>query len=58
MLAGRYESSEQAVVAMLRDLLAHRLDYAKNDGERFFDAAQNARVVANAERYYRSTTAP
>lgn len=54
VLAGRYESSEQAVVAMLRDLLAHRLDYAKNDGERFFDAAQNARVVANAERYYRS----
>ena len=24
------------------------------DGERFFDAAQNARVVANAERYYRA----
>lgn len=54
VLAGRYESSEQAVVAMLRDLLARRLDYGKNDGERFFDAAQNARVVANAERYYRS----
>ena len=27
--------------------------YAKRDGERFFDAAQNARLVANAERYYR-----
>lgn len=54
VLAGRYESSEQAVIAMLRDLLSRRLDYAKNDGERFFDAAQNARVVANAERYYRS----
>lgn len=54
VLAGRYESSEKAVIAMLRDLLAHRLEYAQNDGERFFDAAQNARVVANAERYYRS----
>jgi protein-L-isoaspartate(D-aspartate) O-methyltransferase len=54
VLAGRYESSEQAVVAMLRDLLARRLEYTHSDGERFFDAAQNARVVANAERYYRS----
>jgi protein-L-isoaspartate(D-aspartate) O-methyltransferase len=54
VLAGRYESSEQAVVAMLRDLLARRLEYARRDGERFFDAAQNARVVANAERYYRA----
>ena len=39
---------------MLRDLLAKRLDYAAQDGERFFDAAQNARVVADAERYYRA----
>ena len=39
---------------MLRDLLDERLDYAARDGERFFDAAQNARVVANAERYYRA----
>jgi protein-L-isoaspartate(D-aspartate) O-methyltransferase len=54
VLAGRYESSEDAVVAMLRDLLARRLDYARRDGERYFDAAQNARVVANAERYYRA----
>ncbi|MFZ5889435.1 MAG: protein-L-isoaspartate(D-aspartate) O-methyltransferase [Myxococcota bacterium] len=54
VLAGRYESSEQAVVAMLRDLLARRLEYSAADGERFFDAAQNARVVANAEKYYRS----
>ena len=30
------------------------LDYARKDGERFFDAAQNARVVADAERYYRA----
>ncbi len=54
VLAGRSESSESAVVAMLRDMLARRLDYARRDGERFFDAAQNARVVADAEAYYRA----
>ncbi len=54
VLVGRYESSEPAVVAMLRDMLARRLDYAQRDGERFFDAAQNARLVADAERYYRA----
>jgi protein-L-isoaspartate(D-aspartate) O-methyltransferase len=54
VLAGRYESSERAVVAILRDMLERRLDYGLKDGERFFDAAQNARLVANAERYYRA----
>ncbi len=54
VLAGRYQSSEQAVVRMLRELLERRVEYALRDGERFFDAAQNARVVANAERYYRA----
>lgn len=54
VLTGRYESSEQTVVAMLRELLAHRLEYAAKDGERFFDAAQNAHVVASAEQYYRA----
>jgi protein-L-isoaspartate(D-aspartate) O-methyltransferase len=39
---------------MLRDLLERRFEYARRDGERFFDAAQNARLVANAERYYRA----
>jgi protein-L-isoaspartate(D-aspartate) O-methyltransferase len=54
VLAGRYQSSETAVVGMLRDMLVRRLDYAANDGDRFFDAAQNARVVAAAEHYYRA----
>jgi protein-L-isoaspartate(D-aspartate) O-methyltransferase len=54
VLSGRYESSEQAVVSMLRDMLARRFEYAEKDGDRFFDAAQNARLVANAERYYRA----
>lgn len=54
VLVGRYESSEPAVVAMLRDMLEKRVDYVQRDGERFFDAAQNARLVADAERYYRA----
>lgn len=54
VLRGKYKSSESAVVAMLRDMLEKRFEYALRDGERFFDAAQNARVVANAERYYRA----
>jgi protein-L-isoaspartate(D-aspartate) O-methyltransferase len=54
VLAGRYESSEHAVVAILREMLEQRLEYAQRDGDRFFDAAQNARLVADAERYYRS----
>jgi len=54
VLAGRYASSESAVVAMLGEMLERRLDYARRDGEAFFDATQNARVVANAERYYRA----
>ncbi|MGH7296436.1 MAG: protein-L-isoaspartate(D-aspartate) O-methyltransferase [Polyangiaceae bacterium] len=54
VLAGRYQSSEAAVVAMLRELVERRVEYARRDGDRFFDAAQNARVVAGAERYYRA----
>lgn len=40
-------------LAMLRDLLERRLDYANRDGERFWDAFHNARLVADAENYYR-----
>jgi protein-L-isoaspartate(D-aspartate) O-methyltransferase len=53
-LSGRYRTCERDVVAALRDLLARRLEYSRRDGERFLDAAQNARLVADAERYYRT----
>lgn len=49
-----YARCEALVVAQLGDLLKKRLDYSCEDGERFFDAAQNARLVAAAERYYRA----
>jgi protein-L-isoaspartate(D-aspartate) O-methyltransferase len=53
-VTGQYRICEEPVTQMLRDMLTRRLDYAARDGERFLDAAQNARLVANAERYYRS----
>ena len=52
-VGGRYRVCENEAVAMLTDLLKQRLQYAECDGARFLDAVQNARLVANAERYYR-----
>ena len=44
---------ERPVTQILLDLLKKQLDYTAHDGDQFFDAAQNARLVTNAERYYR-----
>jgi protein-L-isoaspartate(D-aspartate) O-methyltransferase len=52
--SGRYRQCEDEVVAVLRDLLDERLSDAAGDGDRYFDAVQNARLVADAERYYRA----
>lgn len=52
-LTGSYPTCETDVARALTDLLAKRRVYAEHDGERFLDAEQNARLVANAERYYR-----
>lgn len=53
VVTGRYRLCEDEVVAMLKDLLDRRLDYVAADGEHYLDAVQNARLVADAERYYR-----
>ena len=53
VLSRQYQKCEEEVVAQLRDLLSRQLDYAREDGAQFLDAAQNARLVAAAERYYR-----
>jgi protein-L-isoaspartate(D-aspartate) O-methyltransferase len=53
-LSGQYQTCEQEVTSMLTDLMQKRRAYAEHDGERFLDAMQNARLVANAERYYRT----
>jgi protein-L-isoaspartate(D-aspartate) O-methyltransferase len=53
-LTGTYPSCENDVVRMLIELADKHREYAEHDGERFLDAMQNARLVANAERYYRT----
>ena len=52
-LNGSYPICESDVVRALKDLMGKQQAYAAHDGERFLDAVQNARLVANAERYYR-----
>lgn len=52
-LTGAYPTCESDVAVVLSDLLQKRRKYAEQDGERFMDAIQNARLIANAERYYR-----
>lgn len=51
---GRFADCEDAVVAQLRELLDHRMGWIAQDGEAFFDAERNARIVRAAEQYYRS----
>ena len=50
---GGLHSCEGKAVEQLREMLANRLAYVRADGEAWFDAAQNARIVRSAERYYR-----
>ena len=56
--AGLHPSCEREVVAQLVDLHRQRLAYASRDGrvaaDDFFFAEQNARLVTNAEAYYRT----
>ena len=52
-LAEGFARCEKPVARILVDLLQKELVYARKDGESFFDAEQNARVVVDAELYYR-----
>jgi erythromycin esterase-like protein len=55
---GLSKTCEDEAVAQLVDLHRHAEDYLRRDGfvaeDEFFSAEQNARLVQNAERYYRS----
>lgn len=55
---GLSESCERDVIAQLMDLRRRAAEYASRDGrvalDEFFFAEQNARLVLNAERYYRT----
>ena len=55
---GRLAGCEEAVIAQLRELLRQRMQLIARDGvqdgEAYFDAEQNARIVRAAESYYRA----
>src|SRR5207249_1409556 len=53
-ITDRYRSCEEGVVAMLHDLVERRGETVVHDGHAVLDVEQNARVAANAERYYRA----
>jgi len=57
VVTGSFIGCEDEVVGVLTDLLRRRLELGpgpgRGSGEEYFDATQNALVVANAERYYR-----
>jgi erythromycin esterase-like protein len=53
VLTESYRKCEAEVIAQCRDLLRRELDYVADDEAGFLDAAQNARLIASAERYYR-----
>ena len=52
-LTGRLDECADDIVANLQTLLDNRMRYLKDDGDRLLDAIQNARLVRDAERYYR-----
>ena len=55
---GLAESCEQEVVSQLVEMHRRAAEYARRDGriaaDEYFYASQNARLVINAEKYYRS----
>jgi protein-L-isoaspartate(D-aspartate) O-methyltransferase len=53
-LSAGYALCEAGAVSTLRDLLEKQLEYSAEDGEGFLDASANARLVKNAEAYYRA----
>lgn len=54
VLTGGKRPCDQALLAQLQDMLGHRMRYlSAQDGEAYFDAIQNARIVHAAEHYYR-----
>jgi hypothetical protein len=53
VLTREHDPCEDEIVKQLGELLARQVEYRQADGEDFFDAAQNARIVRAAEQYYR-----
>ena len=54
MITEQHKSCESEVLNNLQDLLKIELEYSATNGEQLFDAKQNAKLIADAERYYRT----
>jgi erythromycin esterase-like protein len=52
-LSAGFALCERPVLEALKGLFEKQLEYSRRNEDEFFDAAQNARLVAAAERYYR-----
>ncbi len=52
-LSKSFRKCEEAVVRQCRDLLERQLQAGQHSGDDLLDAAQNARLIASAEKYYR-----
>jgi protein-L-isoaspartate(D-aspartate) O-methyltransferase len=52
-LSEGYGRCEVGAVQMLKDLMARRMDCMGEECEEWLDAAANARLIRNAEQYYR-----
>jgi erythromycin esterase-like protein len=54
-VSGRYAACEGAVTSMLADMLARQVrETPRGDGDALLDATQSARLVRDAEAYYRA----
>jgi len=53
-VSGRYAACEGAVTAMLSDMLARQIQETAGSDEALLDATQSARLVRDAEAYYRA----
>jgi protein-L-isoaspartate(D-aspartate) O-methyltransferase len=54
MQSGRHRGCECEVVAVLKELQRNQAFYRQFDEQQYFNALQNARMVKNGERYYRT----
>lgn len=50
----RVDTCSEEVIAVIDEVLKKRLDHIEASDRAFFDALQNARVVASSEAYYRA----
>ena len=53
VVSARHAGCQDDIARQLAAILEKRLAYSERDGEQYFDAVQNARLVRAAESYYR-----